>query len=194
MRRKIVNVAVVFASAGIEYAVGGAIGLTYWGEPRGTIDIDVNVFLGADDAARVADALSASGITADTDRIIEQVNRSAQVRIDYAGTMLDLFFNNLPFHESCARRKVRVPFQEIEMNVLSAEDLVVCKAMFNRNRDWPDIEQVMYVQGSAFDLAYTLGWLTEMLGDSAEQVHKIDEIAAEVAAWEATLGDEGAVS
>ena len=194
MRRKIAHVATALESNGIEYAMGGAIGLTYWGEPRGTIDIDVNVFLRTEDAARVAAALAEAGVTSDAARFIQQVSATAQVRVDYDGTALDLFFNNLPFHESCAERKVRVPFGAIQMNVLSAEDLVVCKAMFNRNRDWPDIEQVLYVQGREFDLAYTLGWLTEMLGHDADQVRKINEIAADVAAWEATLGDDGAVS
>lgn len=194
MRRKIAHVATALESNGIEYAVGGAIGLTYWGEPRGTIDIDVNVFLRTEDAARVAAAFAEAGVTSDAARFIQQVSATAQVRVDYDGTPLDLFFNNLPFHESCAERKVRVPFGAIQMNVLSAEDLVVCKAMFNRNRDWPDIEQVLYVQGREFDLAYTLGWLTEMLGHDADQVRKINEIAADVAAWEATLGDDGAVS
>lgn len=186
---KLVAVVCVFEQHEIPYAVGGAISLIYWSEPRGTVDIDVNVFLRSEDAARVANALAGAGITSDTERIVQQVTTLAQVRIDYSGTMLDLFFNNLPFHESCAERKVRVPFREIEMNVLSAEDLVICKAMFNRNRDWPDIEQVMYVQGKEFDLAYTLGWLTDMLGDGAEQVKRIETIAREVADWEATLDD-----
>jgi len=191
---KLVVLVGVFEKHGIPYAVGGAISLIYWSEPRATVDIDVNVFLRTGDAERVANLLASAGITSDTDRFISDVSATAQVRVDYDGTPLDLFFNNLPFHESCAERKVRVPFGEIEMNVLSAEDLVICKAMFNRNRDWPDIEQVMYVQGKEFDLAYTLGWLTDMLGDGAEQVRRINEIGSEVAAWEATLGEDGAVS
>jgi hypothetical protein len=31
-----------------EYAVGGAIALGYWGTPRGTVDVDLTVYLPAD--------------------------------------------------------------------------------------------------------------------------------------------------
>ena len=191
LRDKIAYVAGLLDLNGIPYAVGGAISIAYWAEPRGTGDIDINIFLRAGHAGRVANLLAGAGITSDTERIVREVTATAQVRVDYDGTPLDLFFNNLPFHESCAERKVRVPFGEIEMNVLSAEDLVVCKAMFNRSRDWPDIEQIMYVQGGQFDLDYTLGWLTEMLGPGSPQAGRIGAIAAEVETWEATLaGDE----
>ena len=35
-------------SRGIEYAFGGAIALGYWGAPRGTLDVDLTLFLPAD--------------------------------------------------------------------------------------------------------------------------------------------------
>ena len=42
-----------------EYAVGGAIALGYWGQPRGTIDVDLTLFLPPDKVAECIDCLLA---------------------------------------------------------------------------------------------------------------------------------------
>lgn len=100
---------------------------------------------------------------------VEQRDREAarsreQVRLDFAGISLDLFFGGLPFHESCQRRSRTVPFDGTMMRILSAEDLAVFKALFNRPKDWEDIVQILEAQGPKFDGSYALGWLDEMVG------------------------------
>ena len=42
---KVAELAVLFARSGTPHAFGDAIALVYWSEPRGTVDIDINVFL-----------------------------------------------------------------------------------------------------------------------------------------------------
>jgi predicted nucleotidyltransferase len=165
--------------SGIPYAVGGAIALIYWAEPRGTVDIDINVFLGTDEAERVAKSLGEVGIAVSPAALAE-IGRTAQVRLDFAGTPIDLFFSDVPFHDSAQARVVRVPFEGAEIAVLSAEDLVVCKAMFNRRKDWADIEQVLYTRGAEFDAAYVRGWLTEMLGSADRRLAEFEAICLEV--------------
>lgn len=166
----------------IPYAVGGAISLLYWGEPRATADIDVNVFLPASAVHRVSRALAEAQIPMDAERVAKEVAATGQVRFDFHGTPVDLFFANLPFHDSCGTRAVRVPFGEITMNVLSAEDLVVCKVMFDRGKDWVDVEQVLYTRGAAFDAKYVRGWIGEMLGADSERLQRFDTLVAAAAA------------
>ena len=173
----------LFAAHEIPYAIGGAIALFYWGEPRATTDIDINVFLAASEAGRVVSAFAGAGISIDAERIAKEVAATAQARLDFTGTAVDLFFADLPFHESCSARAVRVPFGDIWMNVLTAEDLVVCKVMFDRGKDWLDVEQVLYTRGSAFDTGYVVRWLEEMLGVANERIRRFDALAATVAAW-----------
>jgi len=180
---KVAFLAVLFEAHGIPYAIGGAVALLYWGEPRGTVDIDVNVFLPSADARRIAEVLVAGGLRFDEVRVVADVAATGQVRVDFAGTPLDLFFLDVPFHDSCNTRKVRVPFGDGEMNVLSAEDLVVCKAMFNRPKDWADIEQVLYTVGERFEVQYARRWLIEMLGAEDERTVHLERLAAEARSW-----------
>lgn len=39
-------------AARCEYAIGGAIALGFWSEPRGTLDVDVTLYLPLDDPHR----------------------------------------------------------------------------------------------------------------------------------------------
>lgn len=186
---KIAFIVRLFAAEGIPYAIGGAIALFYWGEPRATADIDINVFLAASEAGRVVSAFARTGVSIDAERVLKDVAATAQARFDFSGTAVDLFFADLPFHESCRTRTARVPFGDVEMNVLSAEDLVVCKVMFDRGKDWLDVEQVLYTRGAAFDTAYVHRWLGEMLGVGNERVQRFDDLAATAAAWVESPGN-----
>lgn len=165
---KVAQLAVLLEEAGIPYAFGGAIALVYWSEPRGTVDIDVNVFLPATEFPWVFSALNAHGISTLPDMEREAIERE-QVRIDWDGTPIDLFFAYDPFHDSCSERSVNVDFYGRSIRVISAEDIVIFKTLYNRRKDWPDIEQLLAVQGNDLDAAYVRSWIARMLpaGDSA---------------------------
>ena len=49
----------------VDYAIGGALALSLWSEPRATSDVDLNVFVEPDHLAPVFDAIEASGAAVD---------------------------------------------------------------------------------------------------------------------------------
>lgn len=150
--------------AGIPWALGGALALAYaTEEPRATRDIDVNVFVPATDAARVFAALPA-GVRSSADDARAAADHQ-QVRLWWDETPLDLFFAADPFHLDVARRCRRVPFGGREITILSAEDLAVFKAMFDRPKDWVDIATMH--ESNAIDLMAAADRLAELLGDDA---------------------------
>lgn len=165
---KVAELAVLFAHARIPHAFGGAIALVYWSEPRGTVDIDINVFLPATEFSGVFSALNGHGIATTPAMEKEAIDRE-QVRVDWDGTPIDLFFAYDPFHDSCNGRSVAVDFYGEPIRVLTAEDIVIFKTLYNRPKDWPDIEQLLAVQRRDLDAAYVRAWIDRMLppGDSA---------------------------
>lgn len=129
------------AKANLKHAFGGAISLAYCvHEPRGTRDIDVNIFVSADRARDAAKALPSE--VQSSEEAISQIARDGQTRVWWDDTPVDLFLNNLPMHEQVADEIRWVPFAGDEIPVLSCESLVVFKAFFNRTKDWADIEAV----------------------------------------------------
>jgi hypothetical protein len=136
---KLVALHRALAAARVPHAFGGAIALAYWTEdPRGTSDIDVNLFVPASDPGRALRALPAEveqpAGTADT------IVRDGQIRLWWDGTPLDLFFDYDPVHEEAARNRRTVPFEGVRIPVLGPVELAVFKVMFDRTRDWADIE------------------------------------------------------
>ena len=129
----------LLADAGIEHAFGGAIALAYWTlEPRGTRDIDVNIFVAA---AECEPALAALPPEIPYDAgTVEAIRRDGQIRLWWDDTPIDLFFNYEPVHEQAARNRREVPFEGEQIPVLGPVELAVFKALFDRTRDWADIE------------------------------------------------------
>lgn len=166
-----------FKQHDIPFALGGAMALAYWAEPRATLDIDVNVFVPERDAARVLGVVRGLGATVREDEDLPEIEKTGQVRIDWAGTYLDLFFAYDPFHDSCRERAREVDFLGERVPVLSAEDLAVFKVIFNRPKDWLDVEAMVAIQGDAFDAAYTRRWLTAILGEDDGRLARFDELA-----------------
>jgi hypothetical protein len=148
--------------AAIPWALGGALALAYaTNEPRGTRDIDVNVFVSANHARTVFDALP-NGVTFRDADVIEAAS-SDQVRLWWNSTPIDVFFASAQFHFDVAARCRVVPFEGRSIRVLAAEDLAVFKALFDRTKDWADIEAM--ADSHALDLGIAADRLAGLLGD-----------------------------
>ncbi len=126
--------------ARVAHAFGGALALAYYAEPRATIDIDLNVFVPPVAYATIDRALAPLGVAA-IDSAVAQ--RDGQCRSWWGRTPIDLFFAYDELHEAMRRGARTVPFGEDRLPVLSPEHLVVCKSVFDRPKDWLDIEQVL---------------------------------------------------
>lgn len=177
LRDRVLAVVGALQSAGIAHAVGGALAYGYAGVPRATTDIDVNVFVSETMAERTLRVLGQLGIPMPGDSALAQLEREGQIRLLWDTTYVDLFFAYHEFHQECARRTRRVPFAGIEIDVLSAEDIVVFKMMFNRTRDWGDIERVVQVQRERLDLVYIRRWVQGMVGSDDGRLARLDEVA-----------------
>ncbi len=159
---RIVAVCESLDQAGIPWALGGALALAYaTNEPRGTRDIDVNVFVGSADARRVFAALP--GGVAFTEADVAEAGTRDQVRLWWDTTPIDVFFAAEPFHFDVAGRCRAVPFEGRRIRVLSAEDLAVFKALFDRTKDWADIEAM--VDSNALDVQLAAERLGGLLGE-----------------------------
>ncbi|MCC6380926.1 MAG: hypothetical protein IT304_00380 [Dehalococcoidia bacterium] len=163
LRALVLQLITAFDNCDIPYALGGALAFGYHAEPRATMDVDVDVFLSNDEAQRVLDCLASVGLVFERDAALRAIAATDQARLMVSGTPVDLFFANFPLHESCRRRAVDVVFDEVPTKVLSAEDLAVFKALFNRPKDWLDVEQLL-LTGSAFDVGYVCRWLDDIVG------------------------------
>jgi hypothetical protein len=156
----------------VPHAFGGAIALAYWTlDPRGTSDIDVNVFVPTASAERVLDALpDGVAVPAGT---AERIAHEGQVRLWWDETPVDLFFDYVPVHEQAARNRRTVPFSGTSIPVLGPDELAVFKAMFDRTRDWADVEAL--AANDAIDPAAVAKTLRTMLPRGDARFERLKE-------------------
>jgi hypothetical protein len=164
---RIVAVHEMLDSMRVPHQFGGAIALAWYRSPRATTDIDLNVTLSPSEAEPVLGALSHLGVSvSESDRAA--IERDGQARLDWDGSYLDIFFATLELHREMATRSREVAFGPVRMPILCPEHLIVCKAVFDRPKDWVDIEEIVS-WGTEVDGAGVLRWIDELLGaDSAE--------------------------
>jgi len=163
---KILAVHELLDSMRVVHQFGGAIALAWYRNPRATTDIDLNLTVAPLHADPVLGALAHLGVTiSEMDRAT--IKRFGQARLDWGGSYLDVFFATLEFHHQMARRQRLVEFGPMEIPILAPEHLVVCKAIFDRPKDWVDIE-AMVAWGTEIDQADALGWVGVFLGEDPE--------------------------
>lgn len=158
--------------AGFPHAFGGALALAYWTrEPRGTRDIDVNVFVPADVCGPVLDELpDGIDVPDDAARIIA---RDGQTRLWWEQTPVDLFFDNLPIHADAAQHARTVPLGGATVQVIGPVELAVFKIMFDRTRDWADVEEM--IAAETLDVDAVREALERMLLPDDPRFKRLDE-------------------
>lgn len=176
MVSRIVAVHEMLDSLNVPHQFGGAIALAWYRSPRATTDIDLNVTVHPKDMAPVLGALEHLGVSVSAANK-RAIARDGQARLDWEGSYLDLFCATLDFHEEMAVRARRVRFGPVEIPILSPEHLIVCKAIFNRPKDWVDIEEISR-WGTEVDAAEVLRWVDEMLGPESEERRRLAEMSA----------------
>jgi hypothetical protein len=160
-------------AAKVPHAFGGAIALAYCTEePRGTRDIDVNLFVGAATAPGVLAELP-EGVTIRSVEV-HAAERDGQVRVWWDDTPLDLFFAVHEFHRDVAANVRLVPFVGREIPVIDCVAVVVFKALFNRTRDWADIEAVG--EAGTIDREAALGWVERLVGSDDPIATRLAEV------------------
>jgi hypothetical protein len=173
---KLVAVHEMLDSMRVVHQFGGAVALAWYRSPRATVDIDLNITIAPRDAEPILGALTHLGVTiSQSDRAA--IERDGQARVDWEGTYLDLFFATLDLHQEMARRSRRVAFGPVQIPILSPEHLIVCKAVFDRPKDWVDIEE-MVGWGTEIDGAEVLRWIDLILERTSAQRARLAELLA----------------
>lgn len=158
----------------IPHAFGGALALAYYAEPRATIDIDLNLFIAPSSYPDIERDLAGIGVSGGVDHQV--VERDGQCRLRWGNTPIDLFFAYDALHDAMRRASRREPFGETKIPVLAPEHLLVCKVIFNRPKDWLDIEQ-MLVCVDDLDLTEVRTWLDRIVGADDPRRERLDHLA-----------------
>ena len=163
-------------AAGIPHAFGGAFALLWCtGEPRTTVDIDLNIFAPPTETGRVIDALPEEIVATDED--LTKLMTDGQCRLMFDAIPVDIFLNTTHFHDDLRLHVHEHQLSDRRLPFLSCNDLAVFKAFFNRRKDWADIEEML--RAGRLDVPYVTGILSEYLGPDDERIGELLAVRAE---------------
>ncbi|HEY4812443.1 MAG TPA: hypothetical protein VIH71_15435 [Solirubrobacteraceae bacterium] len=172
---RLIEIHDALTAARLPHAFGGAIALAYCTEePRGTRDLDLNVFVRPQLVNDVFAALPGGVARSSAD--LEMAQDEGQVRLWWQDTPIDIFLNIHPFHEEVARGVRQVPFAGRVIPVVSCTTLAVFKSLISRTKDWADIEAM--VDMGVMSVSDAIGWLTEIAGVDSPAVTRMRALAA----------------
>jgi hypothetical protein len=173
LARRLLEIHDALQAAHLPHAFGGAIALAYCTEdPRGTHDLDLNVFVAPDRARDVFAAMPEPVASLPGD--LEAAERDGQVRLRWEDTPVDLFLDVLDFHREVARGVRWVPFEGRTIPVVGCTALAIFKAMLDRTKDWADIEAM--VEGEKLSVPQALATLEEMVGPGSPQARRLGSL------------------
>lgn len=176
---KITALAAALEQAEIGYGFGGAIALAYYGTPRGTSDIDINVFIETQKVHTLGKVFAKLAMEKFEREALALLNEQGQLRAWWGHTPVDVFFAYDDFHLSCERRVRKVPFGAGNISVLSPEDLIVFKVAYGRDKDFREIREILLCMGEALDLGYIDEWLGRFVAPGDVRVKAFHVVLAE---------------
>jgi hypothetical protein len=171
------RIADALQGAGVSHAIGGALALAIAGVPRGTADVDVNVFVTEERVPSVIALLAGLGIEIPA-AAEEQARQRGMFVGRWDGMRIGVFLPSIPFAFEAERTRVRVTDESGWSGwFLSAEALAVFKLLFFRGKDQVDLERLVAVRPE-LDTAYVRRQIVDMMGEDDDRTRRWDDITS----------------
>ena len=159
----------------VEYAFGGAIAQNYWGTVRATDDVDILVALPRIRFQEVERRLNETGFTMidpqgrpkpiSVESMVAQ-ERERHLFVVYKDLVkVEVFLPFLQLQHSILRRAVKLTLGNRAVPISTAEDIILLKMAFHREKDLLDVRGILWNQGGKLDLAYLREWAQKTLAD-----------------------------
>ncbi len=160
-------------------ALGGAIALGYWAQPRGTVDVDVTIFMPIEQPAACVRLLQSIGCELRSEAAIQSLTEHNFCQVEFGGRRVDVFLPAVPFYEQARKRRKQVQLNGQQVMIWDAETLCVFKMMFFRRKDLADVEQILQMQADGLDRQWVLQQLLEIYGQHDPRISQWRELIDE---------------
>ena len=155
---------------GVPMAVMGGIALAAWQHVRATQDVDILVGIGNTDIHLVLRKLAEAKchpkrtppiLTIGELEIVQLIYQPVDVLVDI---QVDLLLATSEYHRQALARRMpaRLPDLDIEVFVLSCEDMVLHKLLAGRILDRVDAATLLRANRDSLDVAYLLKWVHKL--------------------------------
>lgn len=168
-----------FDEFGIDYAIGGALAMGLWSEPRATLDVDLTLFLNPADVGQVVKVLESLGCVGDFNQVRSSLNELGYGRVSWQNCFVDVFLPTSEFLWNSKHRRTTVRFGGYDLRFWNAEVMAVLKLMFFRPKDLVDLKKLVDAQGTRLDRDWVRQKVIEVFGEHDPRTCTWNELCAE---------------
>ncbi|MDP2940410.1 MAG: nucleotidyltransferase [Candidatus Omnitrophota bacterium] len=138
----------------------GGIATSVFTQPRATYDIDGIIALTQRDLKSFLTLLKENGFKFDTKQPVKSIQGLPFITFYYPKhkTYVDLFLARNEFQYSILKRAKKIKFQNLDLCIISPEDLILVKLQTGREKDMEDIRQIILANKSKLDFVYLRKW------------------------------------
>lgn len=164
------------------YVVVGGLANAAWGTIRATRDVDIKVFIEDgryEEFAEIAYKRFAPRQLPVASPLIVSVLATNSVGVD--------FLLSIPGYETTIfERAVQHKLNHLKIWICSPEDLIIQKAIANRDQDWLDIKGILIEQMDVLDYAYIQNWLSQFAEalENPDLIQRYSELRKELKSFE----------
>jgi hypothetical protein len=154
--------------------------LGFWAQPRGTLDVDVTLFISPNHPSTCVRLLQQIGCELVASDALASLAEHGYCQVTFHGRRLDVFLSIVPFYEQGRLRRVKVKLEGSPVMIWEAETLCVFKMMFFRRRDLADVEQILRTQGEKLDRQWIAAQLVTLYGNRDPRIAEWKELVQEI--------------
>ncbi len=153
LRQTLRDLAELLNSRGVSYAIIGGLAVLTRGRARFTDDIDAVIALYPDQAIALVQSLQGTPFKPAFEGVEEVINRGLIAPLQHreTGVIVDLALGLLPFEQGAIARATPQLLGDLEMPVVTAEDLLIMKVVAARPRDIDDAREIVRLRGNRLD-------------------------------------------
>lgn len=157
------DVDALIARLQLPHCVIGGLAVTRWGRARATQDVDFSVFVDLGQERDICEQMLAELRPRIDDAVRFAVTNRVLLAETAAGVPIDIGLAAFPFEEEIISRATDFEFdKDVVIATVSAEDLIVLKAIAGRGHDWGDIESIIVRQADRLDWELITGQLASL--------------------------------
>lgn len=177
------DVDALIARLHLPHCLIGGLAVNRWGRARATQDVDFTVFVEFGHEREVSEAMLAELRPRIDDAVRFAVANRVLLAETASGVPVDIGLAGFPFEEEMIERATEFEFdQGVVIPTISAEDLIVLKAIAGRGHDWDDIKSVIIRQSDRLDWELILRQLSSLadLLPKADPLSRLSQLRSEL--------------
>ena len=163
----------LFSATKIDYAILGGVAVSIYGEPRLTLDIDVNLVLDMEDIDNFLNKAKRFGFLPLAKNIKKFIKATGVIPMRFSKKAIvgrcDFIISQNALEYAGIRRARSKKINSTRIRLISPEDLIIHKITSERPRDIEDVRGILLRQKGRLDLDYITSWLKRISKTTKEK-------------------------